>query len=72
LTRTRGKAVLITSVEKIEKKRLEKELIILYLGVDSSLRGLKEGKTSLNLLSMSTIGPLINLHWHFVRNLSDS
>ena len=43
-----------------KEKWLKKESITLQPGVNSGLRGLKAGKTSLNLLSMSITGPLIN------------
>ena len=55
----------------LNKKRLGKMSIILQPGANSGLRGSKEGKTSLNWLSMSTTGPLINSLWHFEREPSD-
>ena len=54
-----------------KEKQLEKESIILQLRVNSGLRGLKAKKTLLNLLSMSTTRPLIDLCWCFVRKSSD-
>ena len=57
--------------EKWLEKWLEKESIILHPGANSGLRGSKEEKTSLNLLSISTTRPLINSHWCFVRKSSN-
>jgi len=58
-------------LNKLNKKWLEKLSIILQPRVHSGLRGLKEGKTSLKWLSISTTGPLINSFWCFEREPSD-
>ena len=46
-------------LKKWKEKQLEKVLIILELGKNSELWASKEGKTLLNLLVISMIGPLI-------------
>ena len=60
-----------TCWKKWKEKQLEKELIILYPGVNLGLRRSKEEKTLLNLLSISTTRPLINSYWRFVRKSSN-
>jgi len=51
---------------------LEKQSIILSLGLNSGLRGSKEGKTSLNWFSISTKWSLIRPCWYPVNKLSES
>ena len=55
-----------------KEKWLEKLSIILLPGRNSGLRGSNERKTSLNLLSMSTMYLLMRLHWHLVSELSNN
>ena len=57
-------------LNKWKEKQLEKQSIILSPGLNLGLRGLKEEKTSLNQLSMSTKWPLIRLCWCSVNKLS--
>ena len=49
--------------ERWKEKELEKISISQEPGENSLLKGSNEGKTSLNLLSMLTIGPLIFKYW---------
>ena len=46
--------------------------ITLWLGENLGWKRTKKGNTSLNLLSMSTNGPLTKLYWHLVRSLSEN
>jgi len=50
---------LLLLLNKWKEKQLENLLMTLLPGLNSGFRGLKEGKTSLNLLSMSTKWPLM-------------
>ena len=54
-----------------KEKWLGKMLITLWLGENSEWRGKKEGNNLLNLLSMSTNGPLTKLYCHLMRNPSE-
>ena len=59
-------------LNKWKKKQLEKQSIILFSGLNSGLRGSKEGKTLLNWFSILTKWPLIRLHCCLVNKLSKS
>ena len=54
----------------MEWKTIRKLLMILLPSLNSGFKGSKEGKTLLNLLSMSTKWPLIRPHWCLVKKLS--
>ena len=63
--------IIIIAFAKLNKKQLEKLLIILQSRANSGLRRSKEGKISLKQLSISTTEPLIDSLWHFEREPSD-
>ena len=63
--------LLLHLLNRLNKKQLGKMSIILQPGANLELRGLKEGRTSLNQLSISTTGPLVNSLWYFERELSN-
>ena len=63
---------LLCLFEEKKEKQLGKMSIRWDPGTNSLLKELKEENFLLNLLSMSTIGPLINKHWFKVRVSNDN
>ena len=62
---------LLCLLNKWKEKQLSKISIILWLGENSGFKGLKEGKTLLYQLSISTMWSLICSHYRLVKELSN-